>query len=236
MPHHPASAPLLLLPGFMLDGSLWDDLIDRLQYDAPIYRPALAPGTTIDEIASGIANAAPGRFILIGFSLGGYVARKVAELFPRRVIALILIATSLKADTRERVNSRRGIIDSMNSENFRGLSSISIANALHPDRRDEKELIARIQRMGTRLGYDALVIQSHLQRHSIAAASLTCPTLVIAAAEDPLRTAEETRELADTIPNATLRIIRKSGHMIPLEQPEALADAITLWLKSLAPS
>jgi pimeloyl-ACP methyl ester carboxylesterase len=57
--------------------------------------------------------------------------------------------------------------------------------------------------------------------------------LVIAAAEDPLRPAEETQELADAIPNATLMTIEGSGHMLPLEQPEALARAIKHWLSSL---
>lgn len=87
--------------------------------------------------------------------------------------------------------------------------------------------------MGIRLGYEAMVIQTNLQRDRIAAASLLCPTLVIAAAQDPLRSAEETKELAEIIPNATLRTIEKSGHMLPLEQPEALADAITQWLRVL---
>jgi pimeloyl-ACP methyl ester carboxylesterase len=77
------------------------------------------------------------------------------------------------------------------------------------------------------------VTQSNLRRDHIAAASLACPTLVIAAAEDPLRPAEETQELADAIPNATLMTIEGSGHMLPLEQPEALGSAIKQWLSSL---
>jgi pimeloyl-ACP methyl ester carboxylesterase len=72
-----------------------------------------------------------------------------------------------------------------------------------------------------------------LRRDQIAAASLACPTLVIAAAGDPLRPAEETQELADAIPNATLMTIEGSGHMLPLEQPDALAGAIKQWLGSL---
>jgi pimeloyl-ACP methyl ester carboxylesterase len=225
--------PLVLLPGFMLDDTLWDQVVDRLGSDGPVCSLPLGPGTTIDEIAEGIANAAPGRFVLVGFSLGGYIARKVAELFPHRVAALILVASSLRSDTEEQARAKRNVVAALNAANFRGLSAMSIANSLHPGRRDDTELVAKIRKMGNRLGYETFVTQSNLRRDRIAAASLACPTLVIAAAEDPLRPAEETQELADAIPNATLMTIEGSGHMLPLEQPEALARAIKHWLSSL---
>jgi pimeloyl-ACP methyl ester carboxylesterase len=187
----------------------------------------------MDEIAAGIAKAAPERFVLVGFSLGGYVARKVAELYPERVAALVLVATSLRTDTDEQARARRNLIAVMSAASFRGLSAASIATSLHPARRDDKELVARIRSMGSRLGYQALVTQSNLRRDGIAAGSLACPTLVIAAAEDSLRTVEETAELAQAIPNAELKVIDGSGHMLPLEQPAALAAAINEWLGAL---
>ncbi|GAB3457550.1 alpha/beta hydrolase [Massilia terrae] len=223
--------PLVLLPGYMLDETLWDAVAGQL--GAPTYRLPLAPGDDIDAIAHGIANAAPERFVLAGFSLGGYVARKVAELYPQRVAALILIATSLRDDTEERATARRKVVQLMNADSFRGLSTHSIASSLHPGRRGDKELLARIRAMGERLGYQALVTQSNLRRDGIAAATLSCPTLVIAAAEDELRSAEESRELAAAIPNATLKVIEDSGHLIPIEQPDALAATVRAWLGAL---
>jgi len=106
----------------------------------------------------------------------------------------------------------------------------AIAQSLYPDRRGDRELVTRIREMGWRLGYEALVLQSGLQRDGIAAESLRCPTLVIAAAQDPLRSARETRELAEAIPGARLDVIEQSGHMLPLERPEALAGAIEAFL------
>lgn len=225
--------PLVLLPGFMLDESLWDEVAPRLELAAPVYRLGLEPGATTDDIAHGIANGAPERFVLVGFSLGGYIARRVAELYPHRVAALVLVATSLNPDTGERARARQDLVRLMDAARFRGLSAASIAGSLHPNRRGDKELVARIRAMGARLGYDALAIQSHLQREGIAAATLTCPTLVVAADRDELRPLDETRELAATIPNARFEVIADSGHMIPLEQPEALAAAIILWLSNV---
>lgn len=65
-----SSIPLVLLPGFMLDESLWDDMVARFGQHAPIYRFRLAPGATIQAVAEHIAKAAPERFVLVGFSLG----------------------------------------------------------------------------------------------------------------------------------------------------------------------
>jgi pimeloyl-ACP methyl ester carboxylesterase len=56
---------------------------------------------------------------------------------------------------------------------------------------------------------------------------------VIAAAQDQLRSAEESAELAAAIPGARLSTIDNSGHLIPIEQPDVLAATIRDWLASL---
>jgi len=227
------SCPLVLLPGFMLDETLWDEVLPLLEWEAPIHRLPLGPGTTMDEIARGVAAAAPERFVLVGFSLGGYIARKVAELFPERVAALVLVASSLESDTPERAKAKQDAIRALDPSTFRGLSTGSIAQSLHPDRRGDRELVARIREMGRRLGYEAMVVQSGLRRDGIAAATLTCPTLVIGADQDALRSVEETEELAAAVPGARLEVIKASGHMLPLEQPHVLAATIQAWLDAL---
>ena len=224
------SLPLVLLPGYMLDESLWDEFVPLLQWPAPVQRLPLGPGTTTEEIARSVAQAAPERFVLVGFSLGGYIARKVAELYPERVAALVLVASSLEVDSAERAKAKQDAIRALDPATFRGLSMGAIAQSLHPHRRGDRELVTRIREMGRRLGYEAMVVQSGLQRDGIAAASLSCPTLVIAAAQDPLRSEQETAALAAAIPGATLKVIAQSGHMLPLEQPEALATALKAWI------
>ena len=227
------SCPLVLLPGFMLDETLWDEVVPLLQWQAPVHCLPLGPGTTTDEIARSIAQAAPERFVLVGFSLGGYIARKVAELFPERVVALVLVASSLESDTPERAKAKQDAIRALDPSTFRGLSMGAIAQSLHPDRHGDTGLIMRIREMGRRLGYEAMVVQSGLRRDGIAAAELRCPTLVIGADQDALRSAEETRKLAEAIPGAMLEMIEHSGHMLPLEQTEALMKLIRRWLAGL---
>jgi pimeloyl-ACP methyl ester carboxylesterase len=87
--------------------------------------------------------------------------------------------------------------------------------------------------MGARLGGEVFRRQSMLERpgdldrlHEI-----RCPTLVVAAAQDQLRSLEEARELQAGIPGAALEVIEDTGHMIPIEAPQRLAGVIVPWLE-----
>lgn len=93
------SLPIVLIPGFMLDESLWDEVVEGLPPDRKVHRANLRHGQTIDEITQSIVVGAPSRFILVGFSLGGYIARSLAHQFPNCVAGLILITTSLRPET-----------------------------------------------------------------------------------------------------------------------------------------
>jgi pimeloyl-ACP methyl ester carboxylesterase len=87
--------------------------------------------------------------------------------------------------------------------------------------------------MGQRLGYEVFMRQSRLDRDSDTAtlAQIRCPTLVIAAQNDRMRSLQEATELQQHIAGAELRIIADCGHMIPVEQPAALCHEIIDWLQ-----
>ena len=60
------------------------------------------------------------------------------------------------------------------------------------------------------------------------------PTLIVAADADLLRGPDEAEELHRGIAGSTLVHIPDSGHMIPLEQPQALSKVMTGWLAGQA--
>lgn len=225
--------PLVLIPGFMLDESLWDGMIEQLPSNWEIHRANLLHGQSIAQIAQNIAFSAPSQFVLIGFSLGGYVARSLVEQFPDRVAALVLIATSLRPDTLMQKQLKQAAVNASAQGQFRGLSSASIAKSLHPQRSTDRALIGRIRDMGMRIGHEVFARQSMLVRDETASREIRCPTLVIAGAQDALRLPEEAQELCDLIPGACLKVVDESGHMIPLEQPEKLALIVSRWLDSI---
>ncbi|UGV28461.1 hypothetical protein E0H22_24065 [Rhodopseudomonas boonkerdii] len=48
----------------------------------------------------------PDNFVLIGLSLGGYVTHEIARRVPERVTALVVVASSARADTLEQIKRK----------------------------------------------------------------------------------------------------------------------------------
>ena len=229
-----ADVGVVLVPGFMTDEALWDDVAGTLSDIGPVVRADIREGATIAAMADLVLSACPPRFVLAGFSLGGYVAREIARRVPGRVDALVLIATSARPDSPEQAQRQAAAL-ALPAATFRGLSTMALAASLDRRHAQDTALIERIRAMNVRLGHAVFVRQSMLNRGDDSArlADIACPTLVIAGAGDRLRSLEEARELAEGIAGAALVVIDESGHMIPFEQPARLAEAILRWWQRL---
>lgn len=223
---------LVFMPGFMLNESLWDDVLPFLdQGDQPIFGD-LSFGNSIEVIAQANLSKAPESFTLIGFSMGGYVAREMVRQAPHRIQSLILIATSARADNDQQALQRITAAKNMSSTNFRGLSQSSIKESLGDSSAKNLELIEKIRLMGAGLGKDAFIAQSCIRRTGdISQLSvIQCPTLVVAGDQDRLRSVAEITELQQGMPNSELAVIKDCGHMIPLEKPDVLGPMISKWV------
>lgn len=229
-----AAMPVVLVPGFMTDEALWAGVASSLETIGPLQYASLA-GDSIGALAAQALAAAPPRFVLAGFSLGGYVAREMARLAPGRVAALVLIATSARPDGPEHAQRKAAAL-AVPAASFRGLSRAALAGSLHPDQAGNDALIETVRAMNVRLGHAAFVRQSMLNRGDDRdrLAQIACPVLVLAGDRDRLRSVAEAREMAEAMAHATFRVIAQSGHMIPLEQPAAMAEALLAWLARCA--
>jgi pimeloyl-ACP methyl ester carboxylesterase len=222
--------PLVLIPGYMLDDALWDGMLPFLPPELPLHFASLAEGDSIAAMAQAILSRCPPQFSLLGFSMGGYVAREIVRIAPDRVQSLALVATSSRADLPLQVEQRGKAARATPLGPFRGLGRAAIAQSLHPENAANETLVAQVRAMGERLGREVFVRQSLIVRDADTSrlSGIGCPTLVVAAAEDQLRSPQEARELADGIPGARLATVPNSGHLIPLEQPQALANALAV--------
>jgi pimeloyl-ACP methyl ester carboxylesterase len=224
---------LVFMPGFMLNESLWDDVLPFLDKSDQTIFGDLCSGNSIETIAQANLNKAPESFALIGFSMGGYVAREMVRQAPHRIQSLILIATSARADNDQQALQRITAAKNMSSTNFRGLSQASIKESLGDDSAQNPELIEKIRLMGAGLGKDAFIAQSSIRRTGDVdqLSVIQCPTLVIAGDQDRLRRLDELMELQKGIPHSKLSVIKDCGHMIPLEQAGLLGPMISAWVK-----
>lgn len=220
---------IVLVPGFMLDDDLWTDIEAALEPFGPLIHADPAQGASIGGMAQAALDAAPEEFALIGFSMGGYVAREMVRLAPGRVEKLVLIATSSRGDGDLQAQRKQAAAA---ARSFAGAGRKSIRQSLAPAREEDTGLVERIHAMSVRLGGEVFARQAAFHRETDTGSldQIQCPVLVIAGDEDRLRSLEEARELQAGIPGAQLAIL-PSGHMIPLEDPAGLASLLVDFLK-----
>ena len=116
----------------MADETLWDDVAGPLGKFGPLTHADLRHDSSIEAMAGRALADAPDSFVLIGFSMGGYVAREIARRAPGRVRALVLVATSTRADSPSLRRSRATVGRAAASVAFSGLSTTAIATSLLP--------------------------------------------------------------------------------------------------------
>ncbi len=88
--------------------------------------------------------------------------------------------------------------------------------------------------MSARTGLAAFASQSEVAIHRADSrprlGAIAVPTLVLCGEDDQLCPVGVHREMADAITGADLVVIPRSGHFALLEQPDAVAAALTAWL------
>lgn len=230
----PLMQDLLLIPGFMCTSALWDDMRASLGQLGRIHHADLSLGTSIKEYAQQVLSQAPERFLLIGFSMGGYVAREIALLAGERVQGLVLISTSARGTPpdEQALNVQR--VRLAQHARFNGLSREAIERALAPSRRQDTAIIERIRGMSRALGKDVFIRQLGIVREDglLDCGRIACPALVVACDSDQLRSLDEAQEMAAALPDAQLEILKDCGHMAPLEAPGRLSEVIEYWIRS----
>ncbi len=232
----PARPDLILLPGFMCDDDLWSDILPGLADIGDCRFGDLSASGDLDQMTQSLAASLTGPTLVIGFSMGGFAARKLALLAPDLVQGLVIINSSARGDTDVRRERNRVALAAQETRTYRGISRKALSRALHPDIETNKALIERLHAMSIRLGRQAFLNQLSIRRKDErpALGNISCPTLVVTGDQDRLRGIEEAEELRDGIPNATLTIIPDCGHMTPVEQPAALLKAIRDWHATIA--
>jgi len=223
--------PLVLLPGFMCDADLWTGLVPDLGRLGPLHYGNVYQDDTLEGMAERVLSESPERFVLVGFSMGGFVARVLALMAPQRVAGVAFIASSAREYTpAERARRVRGNLPGDRPKR----ANPGVALGLHPNRERDPVLLERLRDMQRRLGSEVRARQSALVRKDGYAdlERIVCPSLVVACRQDRLRSFGETERMAKHLPHARFEVIEDCGHMAPLEKPHALAALLADWIKA----
>src|SRR5476649_1833287 len=107
----PPMRTLVLLPGFMCDADLWTDMVPDLGKIGHLHYGNVYADDTLEGMARRVLDEAPDTFVLVGFSMGGFVARVLTLMAPERVAGVAFVATSAREYTmEERERRRQGLL------------------------------------------------------------------------------------------------------------------------------
>ena len=174
--------------------------------------------------------------VLVGHSMGGFVAQEAYARFPQLIKALVLGFTSpsFGGGSREFVDqfiaARIGPLDE-------GRSMAEVAARLMPTMRGAKsqpEGVAHAERVMAAIPpatyRKAVQLLTTFDRRAQLSA-IAVPALLVAGSEDRVAPANVMQRMAQKIPGAEFVLLEGCGHLGPMDQPEAFNEALRGFLE-----
>ncbi|MCE0764243.1 alpha/beta hydrolase [Pseudonocardia kujensis] len=193
---------------------------------------------SLDDLVDDCLAVADGarieRFVLVGMSVGGFMAVELALRYPQRVAGLVLMSTQAAAYTAEEHETFGALLEPLDRD---GPIPEHVVEAFVPvifGKQAPDELVERWttrwrQRPARSLygEYRSWIDKPDrlpdLER-------LTVPTLVVHGEGDDGIAIRHAHDMHARLPRSTFVPIADSGHLVTEEQPEAVTRAIANWL------
>lgn len=222
---------LLLIPGMLNNAHVWDDVVACLRDAADLRVADVLHQSSIaamaDDAMALVADVPRQRgVVLVGFSMGGYVAADLLARAPQRWSAAVLVATSCLPETPEGAAGREKAIAAFESDFEATIQGVAKRGLAQPN----LQLQERLCKMMRAVGAATAVRQTRAIRdradHRAALSTLQLPVHVVCGQQDRITPPAWSQALADTVPGAVLHRIDNAGHMLPMEHPQALAGVL----------
>ena len=229
-----SSLTLFLLPGLMCDADVWKHQQTHLADLARIVIPDFRGFDSLQAMAEIVLQTAPDQFAVAGHSMGGRVALELWNLAPARVCKLALLETGADPLAAGEASKRQALIDLALNSGMQAVADTWLPPMLHPNNRHDRRLLDAITTMILRASVEDFVKQMHaLIRRPDASGYLkhiSCPTLLLAGRHDNLYPVTQHEQMLNEIANARLVVLEDTGHMAPMENPEAVTATLRSWL------
>jgi pimeloyl-ACP methyl ester carboxylesterase len=227
---------LLFLPGLICDARTFAPQIAAFPGSKAVNSYGLA--NTLPEMAQIALDQAPERFDLFGHSMGGRVALEVFRLAPHRVRRLAISSTGVHSLRPTEPANRHALQALGHEQGFEKLVDTWLPPMVAEVNRDKPGLYAPMRQMCLSMGQDVFDAQINAlltrpEQESLLA-EIACPTLVMTGELDGWSPPPQHEAIADRIADSTLVIVEGAGHMLPLEAPDAVNQAIAAWLNEPA--
>ncbi len=243
-----AGPPVLFVHGFPLSHRLWTPMVERLGDDYMLIMPDLRGlGQTeatdtctmamfaddLKALLDSLDVTEP--VVVVGLSMGGYVAFEFFRRHRLSVRAFVLADTRCQADPPEIVETRATVATRVLDEGSKVVADGMIDLLFAPGtpetlRKEWHEIMAASSPVGVAAALDAMAKRVD---STATLPQIYVPTLVIVGENDAITPPRDAEFMQAAIPNAQLEIIPEVGHMTPVEAPQRFAEALKRFLSDV---
>jgi pimeloyl-ACP methyl ester carboxylesterase len=227
---------IVLIPGLMNDGWVWRRQIGPLSRLTPVTIANNDGCDSLAEMAARILATSSGPLAVAGHSMGGRVALEIVAQAPERVARLALLDTGAGGPGEGEAAGRLRLVDLARTHGMTAVAREWLPPMLAADHRSDGELVAGFTEMLERCTPEIFAGQQQalIARPDRTALlpTIACVVLVAAGREDAWATPAQHQAMAEAIPGGYCEIVEGSGHMLPVEAPDALTKLLVEWLRA----
>jgi len=242
--------PVVFLHAFPLNRTMWEPQIGALVAEcrciAIDFRgfgaSKLCPPFTVDRYSDDVAAVLDSlqieRAVVVGLSMGGYVAFAMWRRHRARIRALVLCDTRASADNEETAERRRALIDTARTQGATAVANAQISGLMGKSSRDKRpDIYDAMHRMMAQTPVEGIVggLYALLGRPDSTPTleTIDVPTLVVVGDEDVITPPKEARRLAEGIAGSRLEVLHGAGHLSNVERPAAFNTVVSEFLGTL---
>ena len=242
---------ILLIHGYPLDRSIWShqlaaldgwtrvapDLRGMGQSDAPDLGYSME--TYAADLAVLLDLLGIDDVVLVGHSMGGYIAFEFIRRWRDRVRGLVLVDTRAEPDSAEGKKQRDLAAATAREQGAEAIADTMLPNMLGATTlASSPAVVERARSTMAATPVSGIVgalgaMRDRPDSTPLLPALAGLPTLVIVGDEDQATPPAQARAIADNIPGASLVVIRSAGHLPTVERPVETTDAIAGFLEAL---
>lgn len=239
-------SPLLFLHGVGGSGAAWDRQLPYFAarghraraWNQPGYGGASAVEPyDLEHVAAALAREIGDEpSVLVGHSMGGFIAQEAYARFPERVRALVLCFTSASFGgsggdfARQFIAARIGPLDE-------GKTMAEVAARVIPAMRGQRSDPQGVALAESLMGSvppetyrKAVKLLTTFDRRA-QLADVRVPTLILAGSDDRVAPASVMERMAQKIPGAEYVLLEGCGHLGPMDQPDRFNEALAGFLE-----
>ena len=223
--------PVLFFPGTLCDERIFLPLWRQLNIAPRRYVPLQWASSQEEMLALSEDRILDNEKVhLVGYSMGGFIASLVAQRNPHNIASVTLIGYNPEGLSKEEIAKRKQLTSMLKQGNFKPDNDAYLSRFIHPSRLNDDKVAGVVKSMAQDLGKTTLLNHTlaTTPRESTvkALAKINAPTTLIAAQQDAIAPAAAIARLKAQLPKANFQVIENAGHMMVLEQTDAVASII----------